>query len=1366
MTAIRSPRRTGSGRVRRPRSARARIPALLAAGAVLAALLGVPTPARAEPAPVPGSVPGSVPDLAGAAPTQATLVTGDRVSITGQPGGPYQVEVEPASRAGAAEPVFLTQAGPDGVYVVPSDVSPEILAGRLDRELFNVTALAEQGYGDAESNQLPVIVSYPEPAGAAGRGFAPNAAELAARTAKLPGTATTVGLASLNGAGVAVQKDRAGRFWQAVNAGERPARIWLDRTAELVLDESVPLVGAPSAWDAGYDGTGVTVAVLDTGIDGSHQDLSGVVAGARSFVDGDSVTDGNGHGTHVASTIAGSGAASGGQYTGVAPGAELLVGKVCSDDGRCPNSAIIAAMEWAAAEQDADVVSMSLGGGPTDGTDPMSQAVNNLTASTGALFVIAAGNDGPGAETVSSPGTADAALTVAATDKSDGLAGFSGRGPRFGDRALKPDIAAPGVGIVAARAAGGTDMGGNATPVGEHYLRASGTSMATPHVAGAAAILAQRYPDWQADELKAGLMSTAQDAGHTVYQQGAGRLDAARAASQPVSATTAQLDYGFQQLPVEGEPVPAPISQPVSYTNRSGAPVTLTITPTLATQDGAPAPEGALVSEDTVTVPAGGTATITVTLDLSGVEAGTYTGAVVATDPATGIRVTVPVGLVLEPPTYLLTVRTLGPDGEPASPFAQDTIRVDGAGEVFAGVRLIDQGVTAVRVPAGTYSIVQAIDWVDGDSRANLAFLSNPEVTVTGDTEVTLDLRQAGQVTFATPTPSEPLNNTISMGYQRGAADGTAFASEVSPSAWTRIWTSPTAPVTVGSYRFWSQHTLGVSEVDLNVLGPDGPDLSPAAPLHTLSGGKATQDGHPGWVPFTGAQNLPLVDVGRGSAEELAGLDVEGKLALIEADGSFEGFLGGRQCGLDIVRVQNVRDAGAAGLVAFPAPDHPCGPVAIPLELVQEQFTGPPKEIGIPNVSVSTMEGLGLRDRLASGPVTIRVKGTPETPHTYVLTPYHEGQVPESLHHPFTRQDLAQVDVAFPAAEPTEFKDSLATYWQDAVFGAVTRTARPGVAATTGPGTRREYIGPLTPDLVRLKSVLSGTGSSRQYRQLLEVFDRPIRTRQHWQLQPLTPGPVTASAAVEAARDPLAPLAPAYVPLCVVCRQVDLLTPNFYLVAGGPDRQQFDGMQSQPGQDSWWDFDLHLYQDGTELPPIELQLGVSGFELPEEPATYRLTAHGPRTETAWTFTSARPTEHLRHPGYECLRLELIGRPAVPCAPQPVLFAGYDLGDTLGMDNAVAAPGRQTFDVYAYHHRSPVPMPAIAGLRLWVSYDGQGWTPARVVPRGDGRFEATVFHPPARARASDQVSLKVEAWDVDGNRVEQVTRDAFTLSSRR
>ena len=179
-------------------------------------------------------------------------------------------------------------------------------------------------------------------------------------------------------------------------------KVWLDGRVAATLKESVAQIGAPDAWAAGYDGTGVTVAVLDTGVDVNHPDLEGQIDDTASFVPGEAVADINGHGTHVAGTIAGTGEASDGDYNGVAPGADLIVGKVLGGaDGEGQDSWVLAGMEWAA-ESGADVVSMSLGDTmPSDGTDPMSQAVDALSEQYDTLFVIAAGNAGP--ETISTP---------------------------------------------------------------------------------------------------------------------------------------------------------------------------------------------------------------------------------------------------------------------------------------------------------------------------------------------------------------------------------------------------------------------------------------------------------------------------------------------------------------------------------------------------------------------------------------------------------------------------------------------------------------------------------------------------------------------------------------------------------------------------------------------------------------------------------------------------------------------------------------------------------------------------------------------------------------------------------------------------
>ncbi|GAB3976827.1 S8 family serine peptidase [Plantactinospora veratri] len=336
------------------------------------------------------------------------------------------------------------------------------------------------------------------------------------------------------------------------------------------------------------------------------------------------------------------------------------------DDGSGYDSWIIAGMEWAA-EQGAAVVNLSLGGGPTDGTDPLSEALDRITADTGTLFVVAAGNEGAD-YTVGTPGAAPSALTVGAVDRDESLAEFSSRGPRLGDEGLKPEITAPGVGIVAARAAG-TTMG---RPVDERYTAASGTSMATPHVAGAAALLAQAHPDWSAARLKDALVSTARSNPElSVFEEGTGRVDVARATGQRVYAS-GQVDFGLHTDPdgaatARAGTAAVPVGKVVTYTNDGPAPVTLDLAVELENvTTEVPETDAVTTGSRTVTVPAGGSVQVPVTADLAKLDRGLFGGWITATGPG-GMLVSTAVGISLDGPRHRVTLRAVGRAGQPVS---------------------------------------------------------------------------------------------------------------------------------------------------------------------------------------------------------------------------------------------------------------------------------------------------------------------------------------------------------------------------------------------------------------------------------------------------------------------------------------------------------------------------------------------------------------------------------------------------------------------------------------------------------------------------------------------------------------------------
>jgi len=321
------------------------------------------------------------------------------------------------------------------------------------------------------------------------------------------------------------------------------ARVFRDGTAKANLTTSVPLIGAPQLWsDYGANGQGIRVAVIDTGIDYTHPDLGGgfgpgfKVMGGYDFINGDAdPMDDYGHGTHVAGIIAANGT-----LKGVAPGARLLAYKVLGADGSGPFSAIIAGIDRAVdPDQDpttndgAQVINLSLGG-PGDPDDAISQAVD-AAVNAGVVCVVAAGNSGSNYATLGSPGCARKALTVGASDDLDVMASFSSRGPSRPDLSIKPDLTAPGVSITSTVPGGG-------------YQSMSGTSMATPHVAGAAALLLQLHPGWTPDLVKAVLAEKAKNLGQNAFTQGGGRIQVVASHLAKGVALPNNLNFGMVDL--------------------------------------------------------------------------------------------------------------------------------------------------------------------------------------------------------------------------------------------------------------------------------------------------------------------------------------------------------------------------------------------------------------------------------------------------------------------------------------------------------------------------------------------------------------------------------------------------------------------------------------------------------------------------------------------------------------------------------------------------------------------------------------------------------------------------------------------------
>ncbi|MCF0097154.1 S8 family serine peptidase [Micromonospora sp. MH99] len=930
-------------------------PRWLSAGAVGVLVVGLAAPASAEP-PARPTGPSLGTSAPGAAPVRITLITGDQVELA--PAAPGRVAATVRPGPGRERVIFQTLEVDGGLRVLPSDALPYVSSGVLDANLFDVQELAADGYGDAAQGVLPLIVRYQEPA--------------AGRVRPLGGVTDARPLESINGAALRVGKADLGGLWStlagtpasrttaaAPRLGGGVAHVWLDGRVRPTLEHSVPQIGAPTAWAAGRDGSGVKVAVLDTGVDATHPDLAGRIAEARDFSGSGSARDGHGHGTHVAATIAGSGDASAGLRKGVAPGARLLVGKVLDDGGSGYDSAIIAGMEWAA-HSGAKVVSMSLGGDPTDGTDPMSQAVNDLTAETGALFVVAAGNAGA-ARTVGSPGAAAAALTVGAVDRDDNLAEFSSRGPRLGDNGLKPEITAPGVGIVAARAAG-TTMG---TPVGDAYTTASGTSMATPHVAGAAAILAQDHPDWSAGKLKDALVSTTKaNPALTVFEQGGGRVDVARALTQRVYAS-ATVDFG--RITTGG----AAVQRTVTYTNDTTGAQTLRLALDLRNLDsGAAETDGVAVGSGEVTVPAGGSVAVPLRADPAKLGRGPHGGWLVATG-ADGVAVRTPVGLTVSGPLHQVTVKVLDRQGQlTLSPGL--TLYGEQPESDFWGWW---PGEGTLQVEEGTYLLTALVEH-GAPLDEQLTEAVEPELTVDRDLTVVLDARKGTPVRIETPKPSEQ-RATLSYYVHRVLGNGRQIDHGVMAySTIQQVNVTPTRPVRQGEFEFASRWQLVAPMVDATVSGVSGP-----SDINLLGTSPAP----------TGRRKLPLVWAGTGTPAELS--RVRGAAALLAADPDRN----------EDEQVAAAAAAGAAVVLIVRPEDRTAWTVWRPAG----------ERLPIPAMVVAYDDGQRLIAAARKGRATLDLTLRVDSPYLYDVWQVSKGRVPERIVHTVTAKNTAEVTASY-----------------------------------------------------------------------------------------------------------------------------------------------------------------------------------------------------------------------------------------------------------------------------------------------------------------------------------------------------------------
>ncbi|MGO1053540.1 S8 family peptidase [Crossiella sp. CA198] len=944
------------------------------AAALAAALLALGAPALADPAATPPGPPPAGASTGGAEPRQLTLVTGDQVHVNAQ-GAPVRFEAGP----GRAGMTFRRWTEHGQWQVRPADADPLIAAGRVDPRLFNISLLLDSGYEDAKRPDVPLLVAGD------GARSAPQALTGTTRTRELP----ALGLAA-----VSAPKNTAGNTWNAVKEaarGRAAGKVWLNATLKYSLHQSVPLIGAPAAWQAGHTAKDVPVAVLDSGIDVDHPDFAGVLQQAKDFSNSPhGIKDTIGHGTHVSSIVAGSGAAGGGKQVGVAKDAKLFFGKV-GDFGPTEDAAL-AGMTWAAVEHKAKAVNMSFGLTQHQ-PDPVSEAIERLSAAHGTLFVIAAGNSGE-QEPVGHPATTDAALAVASSTKDGKLSDFSSRGPRTGDYGLKPEIAAPGSDIVAAKA----DSAG-----GERYVANSGTSMAAPHVTGAAAVLAGAHPDWSAARLKAALMSTAKPlAGVSVHGQGAGVVDLDRATKQQVTAEQGGFSLGYFRWPHQGQ---QPARKDVVYRNDGDTPVTLDLALSIADKQGGTPEAGQFgLSSQQITVPAKGSEKVGITVD-PGKRVGLYGGWLTA--KSGDIEVRTAVSSYVEEERYDLTVKVTGRDGTPAGTTGEVTVSgLDN--DLRQTLELGADGTGTVRAAKGDYLVTSTIKehgprgTYDPDP-ISLTQQVAPRLRLDKDSTVQADARTAKRVEIDLDDPSLRVAGIeLTALHGKGSAKDPCCTPADAPA-----YTDTDAPVYLGSlggsaehFRHLTHVTAVRPEISADIVAPQ------RHPLDLWRNRASPQ--------LLGEHRLPVLDAKAGTPEDLAGKDLKDKLVLLTPP-------------KDEPANDKVAAIGAVGAKAV---------------LLVEPTRLKRGKLPVAVLS-ATEHRLGqLRELLGKGAVTVRLNGIASSPVSYDLAFTSSGKMTEGGKLRAHRHDLARIE---------------STYRKDGHHTTVRPAWRPGLDGRTAVAVPESY---------------------------------------------------------------------------------------------------------------------------------------------------------------------------------------------------------------------------------------------------------------------------------------------------------------------
>jgi hypothetical protein len=803
--------------------------------------------------------------------------------------------------------------------------------------------------------------------------------------------------------------------------------------------------------------------------------------------------------------------------------------------------------------------------------------------------------------------------------------------------------------------------------------------------------------------VKGALMSTAKpSAAGSVYDQGAGRVDVARAYASPVVAETGSESFGHFQYPHAGRD---PITRAVTYRNRGADPVTLDLSSDI--EDAAP---GTVTVEPQVTVPPGGTADAHVVLDTRRPAAGTYGGVLLARLPD-GTTLRTPIGFDIEGEMYELRVRGIARDGRTAVG-GFTVLDVEDGNRVNAGRFLPGQDgpctpdasdvSPCIRVPPGTYSVmgliytnpetVPSTEIVRG--ALNTSLVGEPEIRVTGDTEIALDARKAKEVTFEVPDRDAQANDggALEIVYERnpergpGAGDfalrGPGFQLE------EKLYLQPTKRITRGEFHAFTRWQLGEPEISLDVHGLD---LHPAYYDPVYHSDLSWE-----YPRLDGVRRLRVVDAGTATAAETAGLTLKDRLALVRRSDEISvpaQVANAARAGAELVAVYNDR------------PGH----------------NGDPGETGVrldaPVVRLTGEEGQALLRKLdRDRHLEVRAEGNPASEYRYDLVLPEEGGIRSNPHYVLRSRDLARVDQRYLGHLDADMSYSETAYpfqpWEEASFSHIHSLVG------GGPRVRRDYVtagqwafGVATPEL---------------------PYNFIWGQHEAARIGLNSPGTYTLRPGERRTLDWLGgPVGSGIDPFTTVRRYHDLMAvqPAAFVDAAG---NASDGYTSQ--FENGFATDLRVYEDDALIAQTNFTFGLP-IDLLKEAATYRIEYdvdnHAPwarlstDTQTIWTFSSRRPNGE-------------------DIATLPLLTVDWDAD----VDLRNRLEGR--WIGFKLGHQPGAPAVPFKSAALEASYDdGATWQPVRRLYRSrPDRWEAKLD------RRRGFVSLRLRAQDAAGNGITQ------------